>query len=158
MQDHTSYLRQAITVANAAREHGNHPFGAILVNSAGELLLSAENTVVSDNDPTAHAELNLLRHASVKYSSAALADCTLYSSSEPCPMCASATVWSNIRSLVFGLGMDALYQQFGDTGDAPTLKMPSREIFKLAPWPVKVSGPLLEEEAIASHANFWQTP
>lgn len=153
MQEH---LRHAITVAKAAREHGNHPFGAVLVDKNGTTLLSAENTVVSDKDPTAHAELNLLRLASAKYSADELASCTLYASAEPCPMCASALIWSNIRSLVFGLGMHRLYQQFGDTGDAPTLKMPSREIFKVAPWPVKVSGPLLEEEAIEAHANFWQ--
>ena len=155
MQEHNSYLRQAITVANAAREHGNHPFGAILVNTAGDILLRAENTVVSDNDPTAHVELNLLRLASAKYSVEELATCTLYASAEPCPMCASAAVWSNIRSIVFGLGMDKLYLQFGDTGEAATLKLPSREIFKFAPWPVAVSGPLLEEEATQPHNNFW---
>ena len=157
MDANPEHLRQAITLAWAAREHGNHPFGAVLVNAEGTVVASAENTVVTSADATAHAELNLLREATAKFTPEQLANSQLYASAEPCPMCASAIVWSNIRQLVFGLGMDSLYKAFGDTGDAPTLKMPSRTILGLAPWPVMVTGPLLEEQALEPHQGFWHT-
>src|ERR1043166_7023256 len=74
------HLRTAIAVAQLAREHGNHPFGAILVDEDNEVLLRAENTVVTGPDCTGHAETNLMRLASQKFSPEKLAGCTLYTS------------------------------------------------------------------------------
>ncbi len=148
-------LRLAITEAKRAREHGNHPFGAVLVDAQDNPLLAAENSVLTQKDATAHAELNLVRAATKSYEAEILASCTLFASAEPCPMCASAIVWANVRHVVFGLGMDKLYELFGDVGEAPTLKLPSREIFKHAPWPILVEGPLIEDEASLVHFNFW---
>ena len=156
MKANPEHLRQSIALAWAAREHGNHPFGALLVDAGNRVVLSAENTGATSKDATAHAELNLLREASSMFTPDELSTCTLYASAEPCPMCASAAVWSNIRQLVFGLGMEALYEVFGDTGDAPSLKIPSRDIMQMAPWAVSVTGPLLEEEALKPHQGFWQ--
>jgi tRNA(Arg) A34 adenosine deaminase TadA len=62
-----TYLRRAIAVAQAARRHGNHPFGAILVGADGKVLAEAENTVVTARDATGHAELNLVRIATARY-------------------------------------------------------------------------------------------
>ena len=84
------HLRTAIDVAQLAREHGNHPFGAILVDENNEVLLQAENTVVTENDCTGHAETNLIRLATQHFSLEKLASCTLYTSTEPCAMCAGA--------------------------------------------------------------------
>ena len=139
MSKHHDFLRVAFKEAEQSREHGNHPFGAVLVNAEGEVILAAENSVVTQNDVSGHAEINLLRAATKKYSANELKHCTVYASSEPCPMCASAMVWANIRHLVFGLGMEKLYSNFGDISDAPALKMYSRDIFKHAPWPVNVT-------------------
>lgn len=155
MQEHHDFLRVAFKEAMRAREHGNHPFGAVLVNADGEAILAAENSVITQKDVSAHAEINLLRAATRKLSADELSHCSVYASSEPCPMCASAMVWANTRKLVFGLGMEKLYMTFGDTGDAPVLKVGSREIFKYAPWPVTVTGPLLEDEALRVHEGFW---
>lgn len=148
-------LRLAFTQARRAREHGNHPFGAVLVDSRGEAIMAAENSVVTGHDLTAHAELNLVRAASKRHSLEQLGQYTLYASAEPCPMCAAAIVWGNIRHVVFGLGINKLYDSFGATGNAPTLKLPCREIFRHAPWPVEIEGPLLEDEALGVHDNFW---
>ncbi len=153
LQDH-SLLRRSFQLAQSAREKSNHPFGALLVDAAGKILLEAENTVVTDSDCTAHAELRLVRLASQKYPSHFLATCTLYSSTEPCPMCAGAIFWGNIRRLVFGLSEKGLYQI---TGPAEMLSLPSRDLFALGSKVIAVVGPLLESEAREVHLGFWTT-
>ena len=86
------HLRRAIEVARQAREHGNHPFGALLVEHRGNVVLEAENTVRTDKDVTAHAETNLMRMASARFEPDFLERCTLYTSTEPCAMCAGVEV------------------------------------------------------------------
>ena len=143
------YLRIAFREAERARERGNHAFGALLIDADGEPVLAAQNSVVTDDDVTAHAEMNLLRAASRKFQPEQLKTFTLYASGEPCPMCAGAIVWANIRRVVFGLGMEAIYQLFDADPDAPALSMHATEVFAEAPWPMEAIGPLLEEEAEA---------
>ena len=150
------FLRLSFLQAQRAREHGNHPFGAVLVNPDGDPALAAENSVITQKDVTAHAELNVIRAASKKFSAETMKGFTLYSSAEPCPMCASAIVWANIRRVVYGLGMKGIYEVIGDLPGAPTLKMHARKIFQYAPWPIEINGPVLEEEARVPHAGFWQ--
>lgn len=147
MDEH--YLRIAFKEAVRARERGNHAFGALLVDADGKPVLAAQNSVVTDGDVTAHAEMNLLRAASRKFEPGRLKTFTLYASGEPCPMCAGAIVWANIRRVVFGLGMDAIYRQFDADPDAPALLMHAAGVFTQAPWPVEVIGPTLEDEAEA---------
>lgn len=151
-------LRVAINVAAQARAHGNHPFGAILVDGQGEVLLAAENSVVTYKDATGHAETNLIRAATPKYDEELLGRCTLYSSAEPCPMCAGAIVWGGVRRVVYGLGLDGIYAQMGggeQTG-GPNLRLASRVVFESAGWPIEVIGPMLEEEARVVHEGFWK--
>lgn len=150
------FVRLSIREAERAREHGNHPFGAVLVNADGVPIMAAENAVNTQNEAIAHAEIMLLRAATRKFPADFLKGCTVYTNAEPCPMCASAMIWSNIRRVIFGLGMVKLYETFGDVGDAPTIKLESRAIFEHAPWPIEVHGPLLEEEALQVQMGFWQ--
>ena len=86
------HLRRAIDLARKARERGNHPFGALLVDGNGTVLLEAENTIRSDRDVTAHAETNLVRMATHQFPKDFLADCTVYTSTEPCVMCTGASM------------------------------------------------------------------
>ena len=102
-------LRAAIAVARRAREHGNHPFGALLVGRDGQVLLEAENTVLTGPDCTGHAETNLMRLASRRYGADFLAGCSLYTSTEPCPMCAGAIYWGSVGRVVFALSQTAFY-------------------------------------------------
>jgi len=147
-------LRTAIALAASARQHGNHPFGALLADAVGNILLTAENSVNTARDATGHAELNLVRLASAQFSPEVLADVTLYTSTEPCPMCSGAIFWSGIRRVVYALSEDGLYAM---TGDSPeSLKLPCREVFARGGRPVEVSGPLLEEEAALVHQGFWK--
>ena len=147
------YLRIAFREAVRARERGNHAFGALLVDADGEPILAAQNSVVTDNDVTAHAEMNLLRAASRKFQPEQLKTFILYASGEPCPMCAGAIVWANIRRVVFGLGMDGIYRLFDADPDAPALPMHAASVFDQAPWPMEVIGPMLEDEAKQSLHN-----
>jgi tRNA(Arg) A34 adenosine deaminase TadA len=150
------HLRTAIDVANQAREHGNHPFGAILVDGNGREVLRAENSVVTGHDVTNHAETNLVRLATGNFPPDKLAHYTLYTSTEPCPMCAGAIHWSRIGRVVYALSEEGLYDIVGPSPE--NLLLPCREVFGHSRQPVTVSGPCpkLEKEARAVHAGFWR--
>ncbi|WP_061313010.1 nucleoside deaminase [Clostridium botulinum] len=77
------------------------PFGAAIVKD-GKIIALANNTVIKDNDPTAHGEMNAIRQACNKLSTFDLSGCELYTTSEPCPMCMSAIIWSNISKVYYG--------------------------------------------------------
>ena len=83
------------------------PFGAV-VTKGDEVIAVASNTVLRDNDPTCHAEMNAIREACKKLGTYDLSDCTLYASGTPCPLCLSATIWANIKKVyVSGTTVDA---------------------------------------------------
>ncbi len=146
-------LRRAIDVAHRARQHGNHPFGAVLADEQGNVLLEAENTVNTAHDCTGHAELNLMRLASRQYSAEVLAHYTLYSSTEPCPMCAGSIFWGGVGRIVYALSEEGLY---AFTGDSPyKLLLSCREVLAHGARPIEVLGPALEEEARQVHEGFW---
>ncbi len=147
-------LRQAIEVARRAREHGNHPFGALLADEQGHILLEAENTVNTEHDCTGHAELNLMRLAYRRYSFEELSRCTLYTSTEPCPMCAGSIFWGGVGRVVYALGEEGLYAMTGDSPDK--LVLACRDIFARGGRPIEVLGPLLQEEARQVHIGFWE--
>ncbi len=150
------FLHLAIEVARRARERGNHPFGAVLVGPNGELLLEAENTVVTERDATGHAETNLVRLASRQFSPDFLTTCALFTSTEPCAMCAGAIYWSNIGRVVFGLSEAGLARLTGDDPENLTMHLPCREVFARGGRPIEVLGPDLEEEAARVHQGFWK--
>jgi tRNA(Arg) A34 adenosine deaminase TadA len=148
-------IRAAIEIARSARKKGNHPFGALLVDREGRLLLEAENTVETEHDCTGHAETNLIRKAWQKYDREFLASCSLYTSTEPCAMCAGAIFWGNVGRVVFGLSETRLYEVVGDKQEG-VLMLPCREVFARGKRSIEVIGPMLEEEAIKVHQGFWR--
>lgn len=150
-----AYLRQAIGIALRARANGNHPFGALLVDEAGNLLLEAENTVNTESDCTGHAETNLMRKASRAFSPEKLTQCTLYTSTEPCAMCAGAIHWGKVGRVVFALSEANLYAMIGSHNENETLRLPCRELFACSERLVQVVGPLIEDEARVVHEGFW---
>ena len=101
--DDETFLRRSLAVARRARSNGNHPFGAILMSGTGEILLEVENGYMPDRDMTGHAERLLATAASRQFDPKFLAGCTLYSSAEPCCMCAGAMYWAGIGRMVYGL-------------------------------------------------------
>jgi tRNA(Arg) A34 adenosine deaminase TadA len=150
------FLRRAIAVARRSRQNGNHPFGALLVDQDGQLLMEAENTVVTTGDCTGHAETNLMRQASQVYEREFLAGCTLYTSTEPCPMCSGAIFWGNVGRVVYGLSEAGLYALAGDGPEAEVLYLPCRQLFARGNKPLEIIGPLLEEQAREVHVGFWE--
>jgi tRNA(Arg) A34 adenosine deaminase TadA len=155
MSVHEVLLRQAIAVARQSREHGNHPFGALLADPDGQVLLSAENTVVTGSDATGHAETNLVRLASARYSTSELRGLTLYTSTEPCAMCSGAIYWSGIGTVVYALAESELYEMTGSDDNNPTLVLPCRTVFAAGQRPTLVEGPFAIDEARDVHAGFW---
>jgi tRNA(Arg) A34 adenosine deaminase TadA len=152
------HLKASISVAWRAREKGNHPFGAVLVDEQDRAILEAENTVITGRDSTGHAETNLIRLATQRFSPEELAHCTLYSSTEPCAMCAGAIYWSQIGRVVYALSEVDLY---GIIGPSPEhLLLPCREVFAHSRRNVEVHGPAasLDAEARAVHKDFWTAP
>lgn len=77
------------------------PFGACVVKN-GKIIGKGSNSVIKDNDPTAHAEINAIRNACKNINSYDLDGCELYTTSYPCPMCLSAIIWSNIKRVYYG--------------------------------------------------------
>jgi tRNA(Arg) A34 adenosine deaminase TadA len=153
-EDDLKYMRCSIDIARKSRKNGNHPFGSILVDQEGQIMLEAENTVVTEKDSTGHSETNLMRQVSALYDSDFLATCTVYTSTEPCPMCAGAIFWGNIRRVVYGLSQGGLYGMIGGDNEE-VLRLPCREIFAKGKKQIEVVGPMLEEEAREVHAGFW---
>jgi len=151
------HLRRAIALARSARDHGNHPFGALLVSAEDQVLAEAENSVVTSRDCTGHAELNLVRLASTQHDQHALAGSTLYTSTEPCAMCAGAIYWSGIRKVVYGLSEDRLYTLTRADQSSEAMRLPCRELFASCGRRIAVEGPALDAEAEEVHVGFWET-
>jgi tRNA(Arg) A34 adenosine deaminase TadA len=145
------FTRQAIELARQARAAGNHPFGALLVVD-DEVVLTAENTVMTDRDPTAHAETNLVAKAIQQLSPDRIRRSILYTSCEPCAMCTGKIYWAGIRSVVYALSSEELSAFAG-----PNFLIPCTELFARGAEMVTVIGPLLLDEAREVHRGYWSS-
>ena len=96
------WMREAIKAAVAAGQLDEVPIGACLIDGNGELLAVAGNRTITENDPTAHAEILVLREAAARIGNYRLVDATIYTTIEPCAMCAGALVNSRVKRLVYG--------------------------------------------------------
>lgn len=114
------------------------------------------NTVITSDDVTAHAELNLARIAWRTLPAAALRGSTLYSSCEPCAMCAGAIYWAGIGRVVYGLSSARLRSMLGDGPESAELALHTRVVLAAGAHPTEVVGPLLEDEAATAHEGFWR--
>lgn len=110
-----SFMEEALRLSKAAAQHGNEPFGAVLVKD-GAIVYSNENQVYSASDPTFHAEAGLLRRFCAETGITDLREYTLYSSCEPCFMCSGAMVWTRLGRLVYGASNRDLCAIFGEEG------------------------------------------
>lgn len=153
--DHEHYLRLAFKVAEAARETGQHPFGAILVGPDGEVLMEQMNAYLPDRDMTGHAERVLMTRAGIAYGPEFLNGCTMYTSCEPCAMCSGAGYWVGIGRVVFGMTERQLLDFTGSHPENPTLNLSCEVVFDAGQRKVEVVGPLLYEEAAALHVGAW---
>ena len=157
IMDDERYLRCAIEIANEAAATGKRPFGALIVSAAGEIVAEGSSTQQDDRDWTAHAEMNVLRVAGKTMSWPALSQATLYASGDPCPMCAGAVYWSNVRRLVYGADEISVRHLRANHPQGAGLTMSCRDVLAHSPRPIYIVEPMLVEGAIKAHEMFWQT-
>jgi tRNA(Arg) A34 adenosine deaminase TadA len=155
LQQMLRHLHRANEVARQAMAAGHHPFGALLVAPDGETVLLEQANVDSVN----HAEAVLARDAARQFPADVLWGSTLYTTVEPCAMCAGTQYWAHIGKLVYGMSEQRLLQLTGNHAENPTLDLPCREVFSRGQKAMQVWGPVpeVEDEIAALHRSFWRT-
>jgi len=150
-------LTRTIELADEAVLGGNHPFGAILVDASGEVIAEGKNSHSVDRGP-GHAEANLARDAARRFELPTLRGSTLYTSVEPCSMCAGTIYWAEIGAVVFGMSERRLGEMTGEDPENPTQDLECRQIFASGRREVLVRGPFpdLEDRIAAQHRAFWR--
>ncbi len=139
---HEDYMKIALEEA----KKGDMPYGAILVK-ADQIIIRGHNTTQTDNDVSAHAEINVLRELTQKsgcYSLDVLKGYTLYSTCEPCSMCASACVWAGVSEIVFGASTQQLIQL-----GSPQIDLSCEMIVKQGFQDIKITQGILAEDCLA---------
>ena len=156
-EEHIKFLKRAVVLSQQARNNGNTPFGALLVDQNGSILLEQENIEITKKICTGHAETTLAERASHLYDKEFLWNCTLYTTGEPCAMCAGSIYWSNIGNLVFGITEKKLLELTGNNKQNPTFDLPCREIFDRGQKKITIIGPVsqVSEMIMAVHKGFW---
>ena len=149
-----THLRAANAVAAASLAAGHHPFGAVLVAADHTTVLLRQGNVDSVN----HAEAVLARTAAGRFTPAELWGCTLYTTVEPCAMCAGTQYWAHIGRVVYGMAESRLLALTGNHAENPTLDLPCRDVFARGQKPIDVIGPVadVEAEIAALHQDFWR--
>lgn len=115
VSDDEKWMREALKLAEEAAERGEIPIGALVVRN-GEIIGVGGNSVIGQNDPTAHAEIQAIREASRHIGNYRLENCTLYVTLEPCPMCSGAVLNSRINRVVYGASATHVSQTCGSAG------------------------------------------
>lgn len=141
-------LIRTIDLATQRAKAGFSPYAAIIVNNEGKIIAESVNTTKSDG-LNHHAEINAIESAIENEGVPTLNNCTLYSSTEPCPMCAGAIAWSGLSRVVFGLSIERFRKEL--SSGEHQIALSCREVFNRAPRKINVSGPLHEELAITPH-------
>jgi tRNA(Arg) A34 adenosine deaminase TadA len=149
-------LRRTFALANEAKQSGNTPFGALVADGGGNVIVERGNqSAPPDGDPTRHAEVVATVAAWHVLGSDGMNDATLYASAEPCVMCAGAAYWTGIGRIVYGLPEHRLLEFTGSNPENPTFALPCREVLTHGQRPITVVGPLLEDEAAQVQEGYW---
>jgi tRNA(Arg) A34 adenosine deaminase TadA len=149
MIKHEEYIKRTYQLAKSAQQKGNHPFGALFVID-NRVVFTAENSVITNNDITRHAELNLVSKVTQELDPESLSQGILYTSTEPCAMCTGAIFWAGISNIVYGCSSVVLGEIAGGS-----FVVPCRDLLKYGKRQISVVGPVLEDQGAAVHSNFW---
>lgn len=146
--DHERWMHEAIAEARAGIAAGQSPFGAVVVRDQ-RVIARGHNHVWAWTDPSAHAEVVCIRHAAKAIASISLAGCTMYTTCEPCPMCASAIHWSKLDEVVWGAAIaDAAGAGFRELG------VPAADLYRIGGSPVRTTPGVGRAECAGLFAEF----
>lgn len=143
------FMKKAVSLSALAVEHGNEPFGAVLVKD-GEIVFTNENQIYTRNDPTFHGEMGLIRRFCEETGITDLRDYTLYSSCVPCFMCSGAMVWVKLGRLVYGASNQDLEALLGNNGCNC-----SAMVFENSFWKPSVTAGVLREESLKILSDYF---
>lgn len=146
--DHEEYVRRAIRLAREAGDRGDGPYGSVLVRD-GEVVMAETNRERTDDDIALHPELTLARRAARELAPEARADAVMYTSTEPCPMCAGGIAIAGLGGVVYSVSARRLSEAFGGPESVPC-----GEIFERRGREIPVVGGVLEDEGLALHREF----
>jgi tRNA(Arg) A34 adenosine deaminase TadA len=150
MDTDEEYVRAAIDLAREAVANGNTPFGSLLVVD-GTVVERSRNTTVTGADITAHPELKLARWAARELDPDERADCTMYTSTEPCEMCAAAIHYAGLDRVVYSVSGESLADLQGKAESG----VPCRDLIERKGGTTDVDGPVLESEGRRVHQEFY---
>ena len=145
------FMEKAIELSVRAVEHGNEPFGAVLVKDS-KIVYTNENQIYTKHDPTFHAEEGLIRRFCEETGITDLSEYTLYSSCEPCFMCCGAMVWARLGKLVYGASDIDLCEILGVKGSEC-----SKIVFESSGANIKVVSGILRKKSIEVLKNYFTT-
>ena len=149
-------LQRAIEVSARSVAHGNMPFGALMADPDGNILLVAENTGITGRNTLNHAETILMNMAVTTLTPEQIATATLYTSCEPCAMCSGAMYWGGINRTVYAMSEHDLLAITGISDHCPTMRgVGCRNILQSGQRHIEVSGPHLVEEACAVQVDYF---
>lgn len=130
-------------LALAEAKKGDAPYGAVIVKD-NQVVAVAHNTVSRDNDPSAHAEINVIRRLTTELKNPSLQGYSIYTTGEPCPMCAAACVWTGISEIVYGASIEDLVLL-----NQSQIDISSQEVIDKSFRKIKVTGGVLKNECLA---------
>lgn len=152
-------LKRVIEICAEAKAEGNHPFGCLLADREGNILMEQGNEEVTrGGDCTAHAETLLMRRASQVYDKDAMFELTMYSAADSCAMCTGAMYWGNLGRMVYICPESALLEMTGADMRNPTLSLPSVVVIAAGQKPMEILGPFPElvPDFAALHQGYWK--
>ena len=151
MSTDETFMRQAIELSRLAVQHGNEPFGAVLVKD-GLAVFTNENQIYTKHDPTFHGEAGLIREFCAQTGITDLREYTMYSSCEPCFMCSGAMVWVKLGRRVYGASNIDLEHILGNEGCSC-----SAMVFENSFWQPQVTAGILRKESLAVLKDYFGT-
>ena len=148
LDDHETPTRRAIELAEKAADRGDDPFGSVLVRD-GEIVMEERNRTHTEDDLALHPELTLARRAASEWSAGECEETVMYTSTEPCSMCATGIAYAGLGGVVYSVSGERVAELHGGSGG-----IPCEEVFERLDADVAVGGPVLESEGLALHRRF----
>ncbi|MFH1055648.1 MAG: nucleoside deaminase [Candidatus Altiarchaeota archaeon] len=129
MQAKKEFMQKAIELAKESAKNGDYALGAVIVKD-DEIIATGTTHLKHENDPTVHAEIVSIRNACKNLNSKYLEGCILYSTHEPCPMCASAAIWAKMKGIVFGAFIEDAKQRQRKNFSWRQIGIPCKDVLK----------------------------